>query len=241
MLDPKLLRNDLEGVTRALARRGFVLDVRAYAALENRRKDIQTQMEQLRNERNARSKEIGKAKAGGQDVAPLMRQVADFGERLKTAEQEFARVQAQLDDIHLGLPNILHVSVPDGTDEGANVEVRRWGTPRKFDFKPKDHVDLGAQHGLMDFETAAKLSGKRFVVLKGALARLHRGLIQFMLDLHIQEHGYEEVYVPYMVNAESMRGTGQLPKFEADLFAVQGEHRYFLIPTAEVPVTNLAR
>ena len=241
MLDPKLLRNDLEGVARALARRGFTLDVTAYAALENSRKDVQTQMEQLRNERNARSRDIGKARAGGQDVTPLMRQIEDFGERLRAAEERFARVQAELEAIRLDLPNILHDSVPEGCDESANKEMRRWGEPRYFDFTARDHVDLGAARGLMDFESAAKISGARFVVLKGPLAKLHRALIQFMLDVHTREHGYEEVYVPYLVNAESLRGTGQLPKFADDLFALQGEHGYFLIPTAEVPVTNLAR
>jgi seryl-tRNA synthetase len=241
MLDPKLLRNDLQAVARALQRRGFALDVSAYAALEERRKELQTRMEQLRNERNARSKEIGIAKGKGQDVAPLMAQVADLGSNLKKAEEDFGRIEAELEAIQLGLPNMLHDSVPEGLDETANQEIRRWGEPRRFAFKPKDHVDLGAARQLMDFETASKLSGARFVVLRGSLARLQRALIQFMLDLHTREHGYEELYVPYMVNADSMRGTSQLPKFEQDLFAVQGEHRYFLIPTAEVPVTNQAR
>ncbi|MGH8373243.1 MAG: serine--tRNA ligase [Gammaproteobacteria bacterium] len=241
MLDPKLLRNDLQAVADKLVRRGFKLDVATYAGLEDRRKELQTRMEQLRNERNARSKEIGMAKAKGQDTAPLMARVADLGSNLKAAEEDFGRVEAELEAIQYGLPNLLHESVPDGTDENANQEIRRWGEPRKFDFTPKDHVDLGAAQGLMDFELAAKLTGARFVVMKGGLARLHRALIQFMLNLHIGEHGYEELNVPYMVNAESMRGTGQLPKFEEDLFAVKGEQRWFLIPTAEVPVTNMAR
>ena len=241
MLDPKLLRSDLQAVARALQRRGFSLDVAAYASLEERRKELQTRMEQLRNERNARSKEIGVAKAKGQDVAPLMAQVADLGGNLKKAEEDFGRIEAELEVTQLDLPNLLHDSVPDGLDETANREIRRWGEPRKFAFKPKDHVDLGATRNLMDFETASKLSGARFVVLRGQLARLQRALVQFMLDLHTGEHGYEELYVPYMVNADSMRGTSQLPKFEQDLFAVQGEHGYFLIPTAEVPVTNQAR
>ncbi|MGA9853334.1 MAG: serine--tRNA ligase [Gammaproteobacteria bacterium] len=241
MLDPKLLRTDLEGVARALTRRGFMLDVKTYAALENRRKDIQTRLEQLRNERNVRSKEIGRVKSSGQDAAPLLKQVATLGDDLKAAEAEFSRMETELEAIQLGLPNILHESVPEGRDEGANREIRQWGKPPKFGFQPKDHVDLGAQDDLMDFGRAAKLSGARFVVLKGPLARLHRALIQFMLDVHTREHGYEEVYVPYLVNGATLTGTGQLPKFAEDLFALQGEHRYFLIPTAEVPVTNLAR
>ncbi len=241
MLDPKLLRTDPQAVAHALARRGFVLDAKAYTVLENRRKEFQTRMEQLRNERNSRSKAIGMAKAKGQDTGPLMAQVADLGSRLGSAEEEFGKLEAELDAIQLGLPNLLHDSVPDGRDESANREVRRWGEPRHFDFTPRDHVDLGVARHLMDFESAAKISGARFVVLKGPLARLHRALIQFMLDVHTREHGYEEVYVPYMVNAETLRGTGQLPKFSDDLFALKGENGYFLIPTAEVPVTNLAR
>ncbi len=241
MLDPKLLRTDPEAVARVLGRRGFVLDAKAYTTLENRRKEIQTRMEQLRNERNTQSKAIGMAKSKGQDTQPLVTQVADLGGRLKSAEEEFAKVEAELEATQLGLPNLLHDSVPEGRDESANREVRRWGEPKHFDFMPRDHVDLGAVRHLMDFESAAKISGARFVVLKGPLARLHRALIQFMLDIHTREHGYEEVYVPYMVNAETLRGTGQLPKFTEDLFALKGEYGYFLIPTAEVPVTNLAR
>jgi len=241
MIDPKLLRNDLSAIAAALKRRGYVLDTAVYAAFENRRKELQTRMEQLRNERNARSKEIGVAKGKGQDTAPLMAQVGDLGAKLKAAEDDFAKVEAELEVIQLGLPNLLHESVPDGLDETGNKEIRRWGSPRKFSFKPKDHVDLGEARGLLDAEMAAKLTGARFTVIHGPLARLHRALIQFMLDLHTGEHGYQEVNVPYMVNAASMRGTSQLPKFEQDLFAVQGEHRYFLIPTAEVPVTNMAR
>ncbi|MGH8307980.1 MAG: serine--tRNA ligase [Gammaproteobacteria bacterium] len=241
MLDPKLLRSDLDGIAHALARRGFKLDTKAYAALENQRKEIQTRMEQLRNERNARSKEIGRLKVSGQNVAPQLNQVATLGDDLKTAEAEFSHVEAELEAIQLGLPNLLPESVPEGKDESANQEIRKWGTLPKFSFPAKDHVDLGTIGGRMDFESAAKLAGARFVVLKGALAKLHRALIQFMLDLHTREHGYEEVYVPYLVSADSLRGTGQLPKFAEDLFALQGEHRYFLIPTAEVPLTNLAR
>jgi seryl-tRNA synthetase len=241
MIDPKLLRNDLAGTAAALKRRGFVLDTAAYGKLEDSRKELQTRMEQLRNERNARSKEIGMVKGKGQDTAPLMAQVGDLGAKLKAAEEDFAKVETDLETVQLGIPNLLHESVPDGPDENSNKEVRRWGEPKKFSFKPKDHVDLGEAHGLMDAEMAAKITGARFTVLNGGLARLHRGLIQFMLDLHTREHGYSEVYVPYMVNAASMRGTGQLPKFEEDLFSVSGEQRYYLIPTAEVPVTNQAR
>ncbi|HEY1771993.1 MAG TPA: serine--tRNA ligase [Gammaproteobacteria bacterium] len=241
MIDPKLLRNDLAGTAAALKRRSFMLDTAAYGRLEDARKELQTRMEQLRNERNARSKEIGMAKGKGQDTAPLMAQVGDLGAKLKTAEEDFAKVEAELEAIQLGIPNLLHDSVPDGPDENSNKEVRRWGSPKKLSFKPKDHMDLGEARGLLDAEMAAKITGARFTVLNGGLARLHRALIQFMLDLHTQEHGYTEVYVPYMVNAASMRGTGQLPKFEEDLFSVSGEHRYYLIPTAEVPVTNQAR
>ena len=241
MIDPKLLRTDIAGVAQALRHRSFVLDTAAYSGLENQRKKLQADMEQLRNERNARSKEIGMAKGKGQDTAPLMAQVGDLGDKLKAAEEAFAKVEAELEVIQLGIPNLLHESVPEGADESGNQVVRLWGEPRKFSFKPKDHVDLGEARGLMDAEIAAKLTGARFTVLRGPLARLHRALTQFMLDLHTGEHGYAEVYVPYMVNAASMRGTSQLPKFEQDLFAVQGEHRYFLIPTAEVPVTNMAR
>src|SRR5579871_2378594 len=184
MLDPKLLRSDLDAVAKGLKRRGFDLDTAAYGAIENRRKKLQTDMEQLRNERNARSKEIGMAKAKGQDTAPLMAQVGDLGAKLKAAEEDFAKVEAELEAIQLGLPNLLHESVPEGLDENANKEIRRWGEPRKFSFKPKDHVDLGEARGLLDAEMAAKLTGARFTVLNGPLARLHRARIQFMLDLH---------------------------------------------------------
>lgn len=241
MLDPKRLRSNLQEVAAALAKRGFRLDVERYEALETRRKALQVETQELQNERNSRSKAIGQAKAKGEDVQPLLAQVADLGERLKRAEAALSGVQDELEQFYLGIPNVPHESVPVGRDENDNVEVRRWGTPREFDFKPRDHVELGAIHGGMDFEAAAKISGARFVVLKGGLARLHRALIQFMLDLHTTEHGYEEVYVPYLVNADSMRGTGQLPKFEEDLFGVRGEQNLYLIPTAEVPVTNLAR
>ena len=237
MLDPRLLRNDLEGTARALARRGYELDTARFAALEERRKVLQVQADELRNERNTRSKAIGQAKAAGQDVAPLLAEVADLGDRLKAAGAALAEVQAELDAALYDLPNLLDASVPDGADENANVEVRRWGEPRRFEFAPKDHVDLG----LLDFEAAAKISGARFTVMRGAVARLHRALIQFMLDLHTREHGYTEIYAPYIVNGQSLVGTGQLPKFRADLFALEGEQDFYLIPTAEVPVTNLVR
>ncbi len=241
MLDPKLLRTEPERVAANLARRGFTLDLAAWAALEARRKDVQVRTDQLRSERNARSKAIGMAKGKGEDVAPLMAQVEQLGADLAAAEAQFGPIQAEVDAFALQLPNLLHDSVPDGADESANVEVRRSGVPRAFDFEPKDHVALGEGLGGLDFETAGKLSGSRFSILKGPLARLHRALAQFMLDLHTTEHGYTEAYVPYLVTRETLTGTGQLPKFEQDLFKVAGERELFLIPTAEVPVTNFAR
>ena len=241
MLDPKRLRTELDDVAAQLARRGFKLDIEKIRNLEERRKTLQVETQQLQNTRNSRSKAIGQAKAQGQDIQPLLAEVADLGDRLKAGEQELANLQTELENIAMGIPNILHSSVPDGLDEESNVEVRRWGQPATFDFTPKDHVDLGLPNGWMDFDAGAKLTGSRFVVLRGAMARLHRALIQFMLDTHTQEHGYNEVYTPYMVNADSLRGTGQLPKFEADLFKLNNEQSYYLIPTAEVPVTNLAR
>jgi len=241
VLDPKLLRTEPERVAANLARRGFTLDLAAWAALEARRKDVQVRTDQLRSERNARSKAIGMAKGKGEDVAPLMAQVEQLGADLAAAEAQFGPIQAEVDAFALQLPNLLHDSVPDGADESANVEVRRSGVPRAFDFEPKDHVALGEGLGGLDFETAGKLSGSRFSILKGPLARLHRALAQFMLDLHTTEHGYTEAYVPYLVTRETLTGTGQLPKFEQDLFKVAGERELFLIPTAEVPVTNFAR
>jgi seryl-tRNA synthetase len=241
MLDPKLLRNDLEWVAGQLSRRGFVLDTDSLQVLEARRKDIQMQTQQLQAERNSRSRGIGKAKAAGEDIAPLLKEVEGLGSQLKQKEDELAGLQDELNSILLGIPNIPHASVPDGKGEEDNPEIRRWGEPPAFDFEPKDHVDLGEQIGQLDFETAAKLTGSRFSVMQGPLACLHRALIQFMLDTHTRDHGYREVYVPYMVNAESLRGTGQLPKFEDDLFKLAGDTDYYLIPTAEVPVTNLAR
>jgi seryl-tRNA synthetase len=237
MLDPKLLRADIEAVRANLARRGFELDVSRYQRLEERRKAQQVEADDLRNRRNQGSKSIGRAKAAGEDVAPLLAEIADLGERLKEVETALRETQAELDDLLLGLPNLLDESVPDGADEADNVELRRWGTPRAFDFHPKSHDELG----LLDFESAARISGARFTVLHAGVARLQRALVQFMLDLHTGEHGYEEVYVPFLVKSHALQGTGQLPKFRADLFEVAGDQDFFLIPTAEVPVTNLVR
>jgi seryl-tRNA synthetase len=241
MIDPKLLRANLDDVAHQLARRGYRLDVQALAALEEKRKKVQVIAQQYQSERNAKSKAIGAAKSKGEDTSRLMQEVAQIGAAQKQAETELEQIQNDINEIALSIPNVPHASVPDGKDENANQEVRRWGEPKKFDFTPKDHVDLGAALGMMDFDTAAKIAGARFVVMSGALARLHRALIQFMLDLHTREHGYTETYVPYLVNADSLRGTGQLPKFEQDLFALSGEQHYYLIPTAEVPVTNIIR
>ena len=239
MLDPKQLRNELDEVTAQLARRGFKLDVEAIRALESQRKSLQGQTQALQNERNSRSRAIGQAKARGEDIAPLLAEVEGLGESLKAAEQALNAVQAELDAIALGLPNLLDASVPDGVSEDENVEVRRWGEPTRFDFEPKDHVDLGAINGWLDFEAGGRLTGARFVVMHGPMARLHRALAQFMLDTQTREHGYQETYVPYMVNADTLRGTGQLPKFEEDLFRLGNEQGYYLIPTSEVPLTNL--
>jgi seryl-tRNA synthetase len=241
VLDPKLIRSDLDSVAANLARRGFTFDTAKLAALEEQRKAVQTEAERLRNERNLHAKAVGKAKAAGQDIAPLIAQSESLGAALQTAEQRLAAVQAELDQLLLGLPNLLHESVPEGRDETANQEVRRWGEPRRFDFEPRDHIALGEATREMNFESAGRISAARFVVLSGTLARLHRALTQFMLDLHTSQHGYREVYVPYLVNAQTLTGTGQLPKFEQDLFAVRGESGLYLIPTAEVPVTNLVR
>ena len=240
MLDPRLFRGNLDEVAAQLARRGFAIDQAAFAALENRRKEIQVLTQNLQNERNTRSKSIGQAKARGEDIQPLLEQVAHLGDDLKNNEQALEAIQVQLEDLLLNIPNILDAEVPDGKGDEDNVEIKRWGEPPVFEFAPKDHTELGEPLG-MDFEAAAKLTGARFVVLKGPLARLQRALTQFMLDVHSGEHGYSETYVPFMVNADSMRGTGQLPKFEEDLFKIVREPPYYLIPTAEVPVTNLVR
>ena len=240
MLDPKLLRADASGVAAQLARRGFVFDAAAFAALEDQRKAVQVEADRLRAERNANAKAVGVAKAKGQDAAALMRVGEPLVGQLQKAERELESVQEQLMNLQMSLPNILHASVPEGRDETSNVEVRRWGTPRQFEFEPKDHVALGERLG-MDFEAAGRISGARFVVMMGDIAKLHRALAQFMLDLHVRAHGYREAYVPYLVHAEALVGTGQLPKFEQDLFAVRADPGFYLIPTAEVPLTNLVR
>ncbi len=240
MLDLKLLRTEPHEVAKGLARRGFQLDVGLLETLEAERRQAQLDAQTLQTERNARSKMIGKAKASGEDIAPLLAEIDDLGDQHKAAETRLAKVLEQLNDLAMGIPNIPQADVPAGKDEADNVEVSRWGTPRQFDFEPKDHVDLGAGLQQMDFETAAKITGARFVTLTGQLARLQRALIQLMLDTHITEHNYTETYVPYLVNADSLRGTGQLPKFAEDLFAVD-DGQLYLIPTAEVPVTNIVR
>jgi seryl-tRNA synthetase len=240
MLDPKSLRNELEQVADVLRRRGFELDVARIEGLEQRRKALQVEVQELQNARNTESKAIGKAKAAGQDIQPLLDAVADLGDRLKVANDALGEVQEELREIALGTPNLPHDSVPDGRDEADNREERRWGEPPAFEFEPLDHVDLGAALGVLDFDAAAKLTGARFAVMHGPLARLHRALAQFMLDTHTSEHGYFEAYVPYLVNPDSLYGTGQLPKFAEDLFRVEGTD-YRLIPTAEVPLTNLVR
>jgi seryl-tRNA synthetase len=239
MLDIKLLRTDLDGIARGLARRGVVLDRERFTALESERKRLQVDVEALRQRRNERSKEIGQAKAAGQDVEPLKLEVGELGEALARSEHALETVVGDLEALLAGLPNLPHASVPDGADDTANVEVRRRGEPPSFDFEPRDHVAIGHGLRLVDFDGAAKISGSRFVVLRGSVARLHRALAQFMLDLHAREHGYTEVYVPYLVRDCALYGTGQLPKFAEDLFAVEGDYR--LIPTAEVPLTNLVR
>ncbi|HEX4387382.1 MAG TPA: serine--tRNA ligase [Steroidobacteraceae bacterium] len=241
MIDPKLLRSDPEGVARNLARRGFRLDVAALKELEERRKPWQIEVDRLRAERNANAKAVGMAKARGEDITTLIARGEDLAKGLAGAEAELAGVQAALEQWQLGLPNLLHESVPDGHDESANAEVRRVGEPRRFSFTPRDHVAVGERLGGLDFEAAARISGARFVVMRGVVARLHRALAQFMLDLHTREHGYTEVYVPYLVQPPALVGTGQLPKFAQDLFAVTGEQGFYLIPTAEVPITNLVR
>jgi len=241
VLDPKLLRADPQSIAANLARRGFVFPLEAFIRLEESRKQAQIVSDRVRSERNANAKAVGMAKGKGEDASPLLRRGEELTRELDTADAEITRIQKELDDLLLGLPNTLHESVPEGREESANQEVRRWGEPRRFDFAPLDHVALGENLGGLDFESAAKISGARFSVMKGGVARLHRALAQFMLDLHTREHGYTEVYVPYLVAGAALQGTGQLPKFEQDLFRVQSEQGFFLIPTAEVPVTNLVR
>jgi len=241
MLDPKRFRQDLEQLTADLSRRGYQLDSKAFSALDSQRKELQVKTQNLQNDRNTRSKSIGKAKAAGEDIKPLLDEVARLGDELKEGEKTLAGLQQQLNELFMGIPNIPHESVPDGQSEDDNVEIRKWGELPVFDFEPKDHVDLGERDGLLDFETASKLTGSRFAVMRGPMARLHRALAQFMLNLHTEEHGYQEANVPFMVNAESLLGTSQLPKFEEDLFAIKGDFPYYLIPTSEVPLTNMAR
>ena len=242
MLDPALLRNQTADLAHRLAARGFVLDVAALESLEAERKAIQARTQELQNLRNTRSRAIGQAKAKGEDVAALMAEVAGFGDELKASEARLEQVLGQIEAIAQVIPNLPAEDVPVGADESANVECGRWGSPREFDFEVKDHVELGARHGWLDADTAARLSGARFTVLRGQLARLHRALAQFMLDLHTGEHGYEETNVPLIVNADALMGTGQLPKFEQDLFSTElGEHLRYLIPTSEVPLTNIVR
>ncbi len=247
MLDSKLLRTDPEGVARNLARRGHVLDVAAFRALEERRKHWQMEADRVRAERNSNAKAVGMAKGKGEDTAPLIARGEALAAQLAAADAGIAAVQAEVDGWLMTLPNLLHPEVPDGASEDANKEIRRWGEPRTFDFAPKDHVDAGAVLGGLDFEAAGRISGARFAVLRGGVARLHRALAQFMLDLHTREHGYTECYVPYLVSAAALTGTGQLPKFEQDLFRMQSAPgaaagaALYLIPTAEVPLTNLVR
>ncbi len=240
MIDPKLLRQSAADVAENLARRGFDFDADGYLALEERRKALQVETEQLQSERNTSAKSIGAAKAKGEDIAPLLAAVKDLGDRLEASETALQDVQVQLRDIELGLPNLLSDDVPTGDSEDDNTEVRKWGEPTQLGFKARDHIELGEGLGQLDFESASKISGARFVVMKGQLARLQRALIQFMLDTHTGEHGYTETYVPYLVKTQALLGTGQLPKFEEDQFKTIDESPFYLIPTAEVPVTNLA-
>ena len=241
MIDPKLLRQSAADVAANLARRGFTFDVDDYLALEERRKSLQVETEALQNERNTSAKSIGKAKAQGEDIEPLLAAVKDLGDRLEASSASLQEVQDEMRDIELGLPNLLADDVPTGNTEDDNTEVFRWGEPKDLGFKARDHIEIGESLGQLDFDAASRISGARFAVMSGPLARLQRALIQFMLDTHTSEHGYTETYVPYLVRAQALVGTGQLPKFEEDLFKTETETPFYLIPTAEVPVTNLAR
>jgi seryl-tRNA synthetase len=241
MIDPKLLRQSASDVAENLGRRGVHFDVGTYTRLDEKRKSLQVEAESLRSERNASARAVGKAKSEGRDVSTLLADVQDLGEKLERAEQALRSVAGELQAIELGLPNLLREDVPPGKDESDNVEIRRWGEPPAFSFPARDHVDIGLQLGQLDFDAASRISGTRFSVLRGGLARLQRALVQFMLDVHTAEHGYEETYVPYLVLADALTGTGQLPKFESDLFRTCGEPPFYLIPTAEVPLTNLVR
>lgn len=240
MLDPQLLRNELENVADALSKRNMTLDISAIQKLEEKRKVIQVKTEELQSLRNTKSKEIGKLKASGGDADVIIEEVAQIKQQLEASENELENIQSELNDIVIGIPNLPHASVPNGSTEEDNEEVRTWGEPKAFNFEAKDHVDLGEALGMIDFETGTKIASSRFVVMHAGIARLHRALIQFMLDTHSNEHGYQEINVPYLVNADSCRGTGQLPKFEEDLFHIK-EQGLYLIPTAEVPVTNTVR
>lgn len=241
MLDPKLIRSDAEGVAEKLKIKKYVLDVAAFEALEEKRKALQVETETLQSERNSRSKGIGKAKASGEDIAPLIAEMDQMGAQLEAKKAELKALQDELNAVLAGMPNIPADDVPAGEDESDNVEVRTWGAATQFDFDVKDHVSLGENLGQMDFETATKLTGSRFVLMRGGLARLHRALAQFMLDTHALKNGYEETYLPYIVNEESLFGTGQLPKFSEDLFKLHADREFYLIPTAEVPATNIVR
>ena len=244
MLDAKLFRADLESLAKELARRDYVLDTDVVNSLEQRRRDLQTKTQELQNQRNQRSKEIGAAKARGDDIEPLLAEVNDMGDELKRCEQDLAELQGKLQAISLSVPNLLDGSVPDGKSEDHNVEMRRWGEPRDFDFDPLDHVDLTSdlsREGALDFDSGVLVTGSRFTVMRNEIARLHRALAQFMLNLHTTEHGYTELNVPFIVNSDSLTGTSQLPKFAEDLFALEGDSGYYLIPTSEVPLTNLVR
>ena len=241
MLDPKWVRTEPEAVAQLLEKKGYTLDVAAFGALEARRKTLQVETESLQNERNTKSKNIGKAKAAGEDIAPLLAEVDNLKSALEEKKDALEGVSAELDALLHGIPNVPDERVPAGTSEEDNQEIRSWGTPRQFDFEPKDHVELGEAGDGLDFATATKITGSRFAIMKGEVARLHRAIVQLMLDTHTTEHGYMEVNVPTMVNAESAFGTGQLPKFAEDLFKVDDEREFYMIPTAEVPVTNFVR
>ena len=240
MLDHQILRHDLDTTVEALKARGYILDAVAYEALETRRKTLQMEVEELQSQRNSSAKSIGQAKARGEDIQPLLAAVAKLGDDLKAVEAQFRQVRDEQVAWLLDIPNLAASDVPPGADESENVELRKWGQVRTFDFQPRDHVELGELHQMMDSEAAAKLAGARFTLLKSSFARLHRALAQFMLDVHTQEHGYTELYVPYLVKGETMQGTGQLPKFSDDAFATTDDPPRYLVPTAEVPVTNLA-
>ena len=239
MLDPQLLRQDIESVAARLAPRGYTLDIAQVTALESRRKALQSDVEALQARRNAASREIGAAKSRGEDAQALLDSVADIGDRIRKGQTALGEVQETLHALYADIPNLAHASVPEGPDEAHNVEVRRWGTPRDFDFEPRDHVDVGEGLGMMDYEAAARLSGARFVTMSGGIARMHRALAQFMLELHVREHGYTETYVPFLVLPEVLFGTGQLPKFDEDQFSTRDDPPFYLVPTAEVPLTNL--